>query len=151
MPIITYMYNRYSLSLSIPLFTPISYHLFSLYPFIPIILFYFSTYPSNPSISSSVIHLMHTSHIHQIHCFMPVPHTLPYAWQPSLPIKPVHLILCHPSHAYIPYPSNPLFHACASYSPICMAAFITHQTIRQTHFLTLRLSHIHYPFPHHLS
>ena len=63
-----------------------------------------------------------------------------------LPIKPVHLILCHPSHACIPYPSNPLFHARVSYSPICMAAFITHQTIRQTHFLTLRPSHIHYPF-----
>ena len=44
-------------------------------------------YTTSPLISSSVIHLLHAPHIHQIHCFMPVSHTLPYAWQPSLPIK----------------------------------------------------------------
>ncbi|KAL6345300.1 hypothetical protein AAG906_015783 [Vitis piasezkii] len=49
------------------------------------------------------------------------------------PIKPVHLILCHPSHACIPYPSNPLFHARVSYSPVCMAAFssLVHQASSQ--------------------
>ena len=67
-----------------------------------------------------------------------------------VPIKSIHPILYYPSHACIPYPSNPLFHARDSYSPTCMAAFITHQNIRQTHFLTLRPSHIHYPSLHHL-
>ena len=48
-----------------------------------------------------------------------------------------------PHHFFSPYSA---FHTHVSYSSICMSAFITRQTIRQTHLLTLRPSHIHYPF-----
>ena len=52
---------------------------------------------------------MHASHIHQIHCSMPVSHSLSYAWQPSLPIKPSITIPILTMHAWPPItPSKPV-------------------------------------------
>ena len=46
-----------------------------------------------------------------------------------VPIKPVHLILCHPPHACIPYPSNPLFHAHSSFHSPCLSSCTPHSSL----------------------
>lgn len=94
MPIITYMHNRYSLSLSIPLFTPISYHLFSLYPFIPII-FFLHTHQTRPLHPLSSISCMHPISIKSI------------ASCPCLILSHMYGSLHYPSN----HPSNPFSHS----------------------------------------
>ena len=124
MPIITYMYNRYSLSLSIPLFTPISYHLFTFYPFIPIILFLrtHQTRPSHPLSSTSCMHPISIKSIASCPCLILIPmhgthHTLlSYSSSSSHTLHHLsshyttpHTHLITPSHFLIPI--MPIRHA----------------------------------------
>ncbi|CBI39902.3 unnamed protein product, partial [Vitis vinifera] len=89
-----YIFLTTSLSLSIPLFTPISYHLFSLYPFIPIILFLrtHQTRPSHPLSSTSCMHPISIKSI--VSC-------------PCLILSHMHGSLHYPSK----HPSNPFSHS----------------------------------------